>query len=1017
MKNKSLLFKLFIAVILLSAQTGKAQLIGADVFIKGDYVEIGVGTGGWYGTGASAPTGYHPRTPGPTLGFVSDPDKDGWTAGIPNYCGDYFVPGFPQEGWDIQVGSSWAKAWLSSGLTGGITGSNVSYTSTATDFKAVWEGAYSGLAIRQTTILKKDKLYFLIKITLKNTTSSDINDIYYDRTLDPDNASTMGGLTGVVTSSGAVTKNTIEFKLPNPKSKSLVSAIASLTVQKSLGGGLLDTVDYPVYLGIGSKDCRANPYILSSGLNPGTADSPSRLYRNDNTMTHLFDSGETNTTDAATGLIFNVAKLKPGDSTSFFMAYVLSTADLDSAFKDMAPTFIYDGIEYQSGDTVKMCREATAPDERKNLDIFGGEDYSWTWVSKPGLENLTGTDNSILLTNTPVTYIVKPSEAFGCLDSMVITIMPYINPTIPSVVSPVTYCRFGSAVPLKATGMTGATVNYYYTAVGGTPVASITPNTSGPGTFTFYASQKNGICESARTPITVIVNPIPNLDSFTTFDPTTCGGMDGWIRFKADLKDETYTVYYDKNGSAQPVLTLTSDANGFITIPGLGKGSYTAIYIVNKFGCISNTYYGPVLLKGPVAVPPVVSNNGPLCAGDLAKLMTLLKDSTSYLWTGPAGYSSTSANPSFTSKNNSGGVYTLVTDKNGCISDPVTTTLVVNLAPENPELPDQALCEGGNLIAEVFGESNANYTWTGGADGFVGVEATLKRQNVQLNYAGTYILNAINDFGCKMSDTIVVVIDPRVTLSHSKDTSICHKDSISLFVTTNTSSVIWSPSKGMNDSSSKNPRVSPDSTTVYTVRARTDHNTCPDTSGLVKVTVIPTPKVVGYDTSVRMNIPYTILPTYGQDVIKWRWTPADSLSCSDCPNPVFNSNRQMVYKVEGINKEGCVGSDLLTIKVFCDGANVTMPNAFTPNGDGNNDIFYVRGTGFTVKSFSVYNRFGELVFSKENFKPNDPAYGWDGTFGGQAVSDAAGFVYMMEIVCYNSSNAPELIKGTVLMIK
>jgi gliding motility-associated-like protein len=94
-----------------------------------------------------------------------------------------------------------------------------------------------------------------------------------------------------------------------------------------------------------------------------------------------------------------------------------------------------------------------------------------------------------------------------------------------------------------------------------------------------------------------------------------------------------------------------------------------------------------------------------------------------------------------------------------------------------------------------------------------------------------------------------------------------------------------------------------------------------------------------------------------------------------------------------------------------------MPNAFTPNGDGNNDIFYVRGTGFTVKSFSVYNRLGELVFSKENFNPNDPAYGWDGTFGGQAVSDAAGFVYMMEIVCRNSNNAPELIKGTILMIK
>jgi gliding motility-associated-like protein len=107
----------------------------------------------------------------------------------------------------------------------------------------------------------------------------------------------------------------------------------------------------------------------------------------------------------------------------------------------------------------------------------------------------------------------------------------------------------------------------------------------------------------------------------------------------------------------------------------------------------------------------------------------------------------------------------------------------------------------------------------------------------------------------------------------------------------------------------------------------------------------------------------------------------------------------------------------VNIKVFCDGANLTMPNAFTPNGDGNNDIFYVRGTGFSVKSFSIYNRLGQLVFKKENFLPNDPQQGWDGTFGGQAISDAAGFVYMIEIICYNSSNEPELLKGTVLMIK
>lgn len=125
----------------------------------------------------------------------------------------------------------------------------------------------------------------------------------------------------------------------------------------------------------------------------------------------------------------------------------------------------------------------------------------------------------------------------------------------------------------------------------------------------------------------------------------------------------------------------------------------------------------------------------------------------------------------------------------------------------------------------------------------------------------------------------------------------------------------------------------------------------------------------------------------------------------------------MLYVVYAANKEGCIGKDLVKVRVFCDGANVTMPNAFTPNNDGNNDIFYVRGTGFTVKSFAIYNRLGQEVFRKENFSANDPKYGWDGTFNGQPISDAAGFVYMLEAVCLNSSNEPILIKGTVLMIK
>jgi gliding motility-associated-like protein len=201
------------------------------------------------------------------------------------------------------------------------------------------------------------------------------------------------------------------------------------------------------------------------------------------------------------------------------------------------------------------------------------------------------------------------------------------------------------------------------------------------------------------------------------------------------------------------------------------------------------------------------------------------------------------------------------------------------------------------------------------------------------------------------------------------------------------------------------------------VVAKSDHNTCPDKSGQVTVDVLTAPTVSGYDTLIRMSIPYTITPTYGQDAVKWRWVPADSLSCSDCPNPVFNSRTDKTYTVYVSNALGCTASDTVIVRVFCDGASVTMPNAFTPNGDGKNDLYYVRGKGFEVKRFIIYNRLGQEVFHKENFLPNDVNFGWDGTLSGAQITEAAGFVYLLEVRCYGSDYATTVMKGTVLLIR
>ena len=96
--------QIYLTTLFLSAFAfmAQAQIVGSEVFLQGDYVEVGMSQCGSYGTVNNAPSGYHPRGGGGgRLGFVADQGQDGWSVGSPDYCGDYFLPGSPEEGWAI----------------------------------------------------------------------------------------------------------------------------------------------------------------------------------------------------------------------------------------------------------------------------------------------------------------------------------------------------------------------------------------------------------------------------------------------------------------------------------------------------------------------------------------------------------------------------------------------------------------------------------------------------------------------------------------------------------------------------------------------------------------------------------------------------------------------------------------------------------------------------------------------------------------------------------------------------
>ncbi len=124
------------------------------------------------------------------------------------------------------------------------------------------------------------------------------------------------------------------------------------------------------------------------------------------------------------------------------------------------------------------------------------------------------------------------------------------------------------------------------------------------------------------------------------------------------------------------------------------------------------------------------------------------------------------------------------------------------------------------------------------------------------------------------------------------------------------------------------------------------------------------------------------------------WTPVADSFCQNCLNPTIAPFDASLFTITVVDSNGCKASDKVLILVKKERP-VYIPNTFSPNGDGLNDIFYINaGQDFIeeVTYFQIYDRWGYKIFEKERFAPNDPAYGWDGMFRNKKVNSAV-FVY------------------------
>lgn len=181
------------------------------------------------------------------------------------------------------------------------------------------------------------------------------------------------------------------------------------------------------------------------------------------------------------------------------------------------------------------------------------------------------------------------------------------------------------------------------------------------------------------------------------------------------------------------------------------------------------------------------------------------------------------------------------------------------------------------------------------------------------------------------------------------------------------------------------------------------------------LTVTPLPVITTQNAVIPVG-GETVLPvSYSSGISHYTWTPPEGLSCTNCPNPLAKPKLTTTYHVQVTDSNTCSSEADVLVEVVCREENYFVPNTFSPNGDGMNDVFYPRGRGMaSVQSMKIYNRWGQLVFDRRNFAANDPTKGWNGKMDGQPVPPDV-YVYMIEFVCENAQVVP--MKGNVTLIR
>ena len=335
-------------------------------------------------------------------------------------------------------------------------------------------------------------------------------------------------------------------------------------------------------------------------------------------------------------------------------------------------------------------------------------------------------------------------------------------------------------------------------------------------------------------------------------------------------------------------------------------------------------------------------------------------------------------------------------------SDQIWTN--VHPTPEVVPLQNVLGCLNKELVLKAPPEFS-NVLWTR-PNGFQSKEPWLKLPAVQYKDAGLYTVKIMTTFGCFIKDSFQVNILPGTTITTPTLYNICEGTPVNL-AATGDGNFVWTPVNYLTNSTIGNPVASPvDSITDKVVLSNVYG--CKD-SARVNINVYKNPIVSAGPNKTILFGDSTRLEGLVQGTsVSYYWAPNIPLVNRGLLNPYVAPISETTYNLYAHSTLGCGdASAAVIIKVYKD---VFMPKAFTPNGDGVNDVYHVTAlAGFKIVSFTIFNRYGAKIFST-----TDAKIGWDGTTLGQP-QETGEYIYYLEIK--NPSGKKINRRGSILLLR